>query len=413
MRLDLKKTALIIGFIALCAGIGFLIYKLFFAPPAALKTAGPGKTTGVGGNLPASETGGRTPAAEIEGEGLEPTHGRTPAEESEKAQEAAFVAEKVKELSAVTEKSISASSDGNGINYYDSKTGKFYKADENGSITELSGKVFHNVEKVTWSGQGDKAVLEYPDGSNITYDFTLEKQYSLPKHWKDFDFSPDGKAVASKSIGLDEGNRWLTSSAPDGSRARALIELGENEGSVITAWSPNSQYAAFYEEGKSFEQVKVFFIGFNKENFKALTVEGRGFEPLYNPSGKYVLYSAYSTATDLKPVLWSTRADGDEIGSERKALGIETWAHKCAFTGETDAICAVPESLEKGAGMMPELSATARDRIYRIDIKSGAKEEIPLPGSADYNVSSLVIGKGGRALFINDAKAGKLVRIEI
>ena len=79
----------------------------------------------------------------------------------------------------------SVASDGN-LRYHNAANGKFYSVAPNGSIKELSGQVFYNIEKVTWSKTSDKAVLEYPDKSKIIYDFNSSKQVSLPKHWQDF-----------------------------------------------------------------------------------------------------------------------------------------------------------------------------------------------------------------------------------
>jgi hypothetical protein len=411
-RLDFKKIALIAGFFALCILFGFIIYKLFFASSISPAVVPDGQKTANNGILPSAGQGEKNPPAGEEGGELQLLENKQAqnAAEEQKIQEEGAIA---KDLGGATAKKISPAQGGSGVNYYDSGDGKFYKVDEEGNIISLSQKVFHNVENISWARQGDKAVLEYPDGSNIVYDFPKDKQYTLPKHWQDFDFSPDGSQIGAKSIGLDPANRWITVSNFDGSKARAITDLGENEDKVITGWSPNMQSVALYEEGVAMEREKVYFVGLNNENFKALTVEGRGFEPLYNPKGTYLLYSAYSTASDLKPTLWSTRADGENIGAERKKLNIDTWAHKCVFTSESEAICAIPDALEKGAGMFPEMSKGVRDSIFRVNIQSGSKEEITMPASANYSFSNLTVNTAGNTLFFTNEMTGKIMKIGI
>ena len=103
------------------------------------------------------------------------------------------------------------------IQYYDPFEGKFYKVSEDGSISPLSNKVFHDVQQVTWSPNADKAVLEYPDGSNVVYDFNKQQQVTLPKHWESFDFSPNGNQLVMKSIGMDVDSHCLATANSDSS----------------------------------------------------------------------------------------------------------------------------------------------------------------------------------------------------
>lgn len=242
------------------------------------------------------------------------------------------------------------SKDGN-VQYYDKKDGKFYRLDSDGKKTLLSDKVFHSVSNITWAPDKNKAILVYPDGSKILYNFTTQKQATLPAHWKDFSFSPASDKIISKSMGLDQDNRWLVVSSDDGSGAKALEELGTQDKTVFPSWSPNNQIVAMYTEGVDFDRQEVFFVGLNGENFKSTIIEGRGFQSQWSTTGDKLLYSVYHTRDDLKPRLWLVDASSDTIGQERKSLDVQTWANKCTFASNTEIYCAVPNNLEKGAGL--------------------------------------------------------------
>jgi len=64
-------------------------------------------------------------------------------------------------------------------------------------------------------------------------------------------------------------------------------------------------------------------------------------------------------------------ATGDEIGTGRKKLNVDTWADKCTFYSDSKLYCAVPEKLDEGAGLFPELAKTTKDNLYQIDPTTG------------------------------------------
>src|SRR3989339_1681875 len=156
-----------------------------------------------------------------------------------------------KELSPNVVRGTTLSRDGKGMNYYDMTDGKFYTVDASGAKRALTDKQFPNVSNITWAQQSDKAILEFPDGANVVYDFESKKQVTLPKHWEGFDFSPQGDQIAAKSIGLNENNRWLVLASADGTRAEAVQALGENADKVTVSWSPSDQVVGFSATGKA------------------------------------------------------------------------------------------------------------------------------------------------------------------
>lgn len=404
--MNFKKILVLLLLIAVTVGVGYGLYYMFFRAPTGPVTPPVNAPVNAapGAGLPIAEPGVplpiAPPAAELE---LPPGVDRV-------AQGGVTLTKPVVTV-PTTGASLSASGQ---INYYDRLDGKFYRLQPDGTVTALSGKEFFNVSDATFNPQGDQAILEYPDGSNIYYDFTSGKQVTLPQHWEDFDFSGDGGKIIAKSLGIDRGSRFLVVSNPDGSNARAVQELGDNAAKVIVDWSPNNQIVAWSQTGTSTgsETKQIFAIGQNQENFKALYVEGLGFQPQWSPSGNQLLYSTSGSLSDYKPMLWVSDASGDDIGNNRRNLPINTWANKCAFASENEVYCAVPIELVTGAGLQPSLSDNTPDTIYRIDLATGLQETVAIP-EGEHTVGRLMLSPDGRRLYFTDKASGVINQIDL
>ncbi len=403
-----KRLFILLGFVVAILLFGYLLYAMFFksislAPPANE----PGTATTTPEGLPIAKEGSGQIAAP-------PKRNRLPEPVGSMAKKSNEIANggltKVKKINDNISLGASSEPNGYGVRYYNKNDGKFYRVDKNGKITALADRTFYSVKNIVWSPKKNKAILEYPDGANIIYDFSTNKQITLPKHWKDFNFSPNGKQIVMKSMGMDPDNRWLAIVNEDGSKTRAIEPLGKKDATVYPSWSPNGQTIAMYTEGVDFNRQEVYFVGLNNENFKSTVIEGRGFQPKWQPSGNKLLYSVYSSKTDLKPNLWIVDARGENIGSGRKNLDVETWADKCAFSGDINLYCAVPKNLQEGAGMFPEMEKTTNDNLYKIDTRTGAKKLIAVP-DGNYSMSDIIVS--GNYLYFTDETTGKLYTIKL
>lgn len=305
----------------------------------------------------------------------------------------------------------SLDSSGNSVQYYDPLEKKFYKLDENGEAVIMSDKIFHNVDKVAWAPDKNRAILEYPDGSKNIYNFVDQSQVSLPKHWQDFQFSPSGDQIAFKSVGYESENRWLSIMNADGTGAQNIEKLGDNVDKATVNWSPNRQIVATFQDGADYNRQEVFFIGLNHENFKSMIVEGRGFQSQWSSTGNELLYSVYSDFNGYKPSLWITNANGDNIGQNTKPLEINTWAQKCSFASDTLLYCAVPRSMSDGAGWIPPETLDTPDDVYAINLETGAKELVSSEGN--YNMSNLIITKDEANIYFTDNKTGGLYKLPL
>ncbi|MCX6792486.1 MAG: hypothetical protein NTY12_00495 [Candidatus Falkowbacteria bacterium] len=401
-----KKIGLILVFLIIAGAIGWFIFSLFFKTNVQIEPGVGTEQTGTGTGLPEAGTGtGTTTTNE---------NGQLPGTQNQGNQGQNQGNEATNQDNS-TDLGVQASGSRVGSNgqieYYDKNDGRFYKLGADGKAVALSDKQFPDVQNITWAPNSDKAILEFPDGSKIRYNFTSKEQVTLPKHWEGFDFSPTGDKIVAKSIGIDPDNRWLVTANDDGSKAQKIEELGENGDKVISSWSPNNQSIALFVDGVDFNRKEVFFVGLNGENFKSMVVEGRGFESKWSPKGDELLYSVYSSDNDYKPTLWLAGAQGDSIGANRRPLGIDTWANKCSFTSGS-IYCAVPQTLERGAGLFPTTANSTPDTLYRINPQTGIKEQISL-GSGSYTMSNLSLSADGMYLYFTDTTTGRLRQIKV
>jgi hypothetical protein len=405
-----KKILLIAALLAVTALLAFALYY-FFKKTGPLGEAVPGEqgvtTTGPGAGLPSAGERVTTTGPGAGEAGVLPVAGVIPG-----VQPSYYRPQAVTKISDIQTTYSSVDKTG-GMRYYNSGDGKFYRVAADGATEAMSDSQFYNVSKATWAKTADKAVLEYPDGSKIVYNFETQKQVTLPKHWEDFSFSPDSTQIAAKALGLSEENRWLVTTNDDGTGTQLVEALGANEDKVVVDWSPSRQAVAFAFTGDPLGTYRkeVLLVGLNGENFKSLTVEGMGFTSQWSPTGKKLLYSVYSPRTDLKPELWITNSYGNEIGSGRTSLQINTWPSKCTFAGDNAIYCGIPQTLSQGAGISPAIAAGTLDDLYKIDLTTGLKTKIATDGA--YSVDTISYDETNQRLLFTDANQSGVFEINL
>ena len=219
-NIDWKKVAIIIGFIAIVIIAAYFLYSLFFkgaeTPPTELE-----KAIELG-QLPGADVGvqpGIVPGEDITGIGL-PTEKITKIEALESFQ-ADTIAQggitKVTDLDYQANTSIQLDSSGNNLVSYQKETGEFYKITSTGEKKLLTERIYKDVENVAWAPKSDEVILEFPDGSNVLYNFQSDKQISLPKDWTEFDFNKSGDKIGFKDLNNNPDYRWIGMANPDGS----------------------------------------------------------------------------------------------------------------------------------------------------------------------------------------------------
>lgn len=396
-----KKIALIVAFVGLTLGLGFLLYRFFFAPapPAPPPTGAPAVPPVTG--LPVAAPGAPTP-------GVPAVPGAVGLPTAAPSAVAAGGRTQTRPVTTSAVLSLAAGTDGT-WSYYDRGDGKFYRLAADGSVRALSESSFPSARQVTWSPDAGKAIIEFPDDSKIVYDFERQKQVTLPKHWQDFSFTGDGSTIVTKSMGFDPDNRWLIAVKSDGTGAKLIEPLGENADKVIVNASPDGEVVAFSDTADpiGFDSKEYHVIGQNGEDFKTLRVDGFGFMPKWTPDGERLLYSAATQGDGYRPSLWLVNAKGQAIGSGRTNLGIHTWADKCAFGDDVFVYCAVPDILPTGAGLQREVAFGIPDTIYKIDLRSGSTTVVGRP-EEDATMTSLAVAPDGSQLMFTDQRSGAL-----
>ncbi len=394
------KLALLFGVTGL---IALSMYFLFFRAkpditPPVVDNGSP--TTDIGG-LPSSGTGGST------GGGVTPPTGGTGNGQLPSSPVANGGRTDIITLttSAVTEPTLM----GNGaIAYYDEADGKFYSINKNGGVVLLADTKFPEAENITFSSTATEALVEFPDGSNVIYDFSQGEQVTLPPHWEDFSFSENGDEVASKSITTDPSARALVVTSADGSTTKVVAPLGANDDQVSVNWSPDGSILGFSRtgsNGSAFGQNEIFLIGADGEAAGILLVNGTNFNAIWSPNSSNLLYSVADAGADYKATLWYADKDGDRKTAARKSIPLQTLAEKCTFASDSVAYCAVPTVMPTGGGTSPSL-ITANDNIYRVDLPTGRVSLLAIP-SVNTKMFNLEVSAAGDLLYFTD-KSGRL-----
>ncbi len=407
-----KRILLIIGFIIVVILLGALIWFFFFraTPQQVIEEptpSGPNAQLPVPGAYVPPERGPTAPSTTLP-VSEQPQLPKT-------AEEAKGGPVQTTQIQPDANIAPARSSDGSNVVTFDSYTGTFFRVKPDGTSEKLSEQTFPGATDVTWSPTVDKAVIEFLDDTKVVYDFNQKKQIAtLPKHWENFSFSPDGDKISFKSIAPDPENSWLAIANSDGSGGTLIEPLGKKPTQFTPTWSPSSQIVGLFEEGKDGNRKTLYFIGLNNENFKSVTVEGRDIQTQWSPQGTQLLYSGYSSHSGFRPEVWIVDALGDTIGNNRRKLDIQTWADKCTFADNETLFCAVPKSLPEGAGLLPIIAErdSTGEVIYKIDLTTGEKRKIAEP-DADLLLTNLVVSKDQAQLYFTAKYSGKLYTIQL
>ena len=312
----------------------------------------------------------------------------------------------------------SMSNDGQTISYYNGSDGMFYKVVAGSEPVALTDDFYKGAENVTFSPDSDKAIIEFPDGTNVMYDFQKKKQYSLPKEMEDFSFDFTGDRMAFKYMGQGEFDRWYATANPDGTGVNAVDLLGNNGDKVTIDWSPAGQVVGHWWEAKEGLKLEIKFLGEHDENFASTITEGIGFVGQWTTNGEKLLYSVSSVDSGLRPELWIVNASPGNIGRERINLGVRTWADKCTVNGSsTIAYCAVPINLDNGAGIARDVADDNVDEIYKIDLINNIRTKVAMPtnssNSIGYTIEKMFINEDESELYFVENGNGSLNSINL
>lgn len=423
---DYKKILLAVLLLAVSmALIVGVVWLIFIRQPGGQPALQPGENEAGGGQLPGSSgglnpniigAGGRLPAGES-GSGAGVGEGSAGMEE-EIDEVAAGRLTKAKNLAE--DSAVAVEFRGDGFNYLSRADNKFYGLSLDGAEKYLlANEAFPNVERVTWSDDGQKVILEYPDGANIVYDFTQNKKTTLPKGLEEPAFDSHSENVAYKFVGANQDDNWLVVTDLKTNSAKAVEPLGDKVGHVQVNWSPDNQVVAFYREARGINSEEIILIGQNDENFLSIKVEGSNFRGSWSPRGDKLLYSVVDAKSDYRPVLWVVDAQGEKVGRNNFSLRLNSWADKCVFAPDGRYVyCAVPTNMPAGAGLYPDLLNESGDVIYKVDLNTGYAQMLAYPVSddgnfSDYQAARLFVSASGDKLYFFDNFSQRIYYIRL
>lgn len=405
--MNTKKILAIAIFTLVILGLGFALYWVFFRTAPQNQN---NNTNNITGNLPNIATG--TPQTTNTNTNTIPT---LPGQQFDMSKVSKVANGGLTEVSkVVSDPIVGLTKSNNGINFYDQTKQQFYRINSSGQLELLSDKLFYGVSGVTWSNSGEKAIIEYPDGMNVLYDFQNKKQVTLPQEMAEFSFSKQGDAIAAKwfsdSSQNNPDNNWIVAAKDDGSGLTLIEKLGDKSYSTQIGYSPDNQIAALHEKSIDNLRQMVYPVGLNGENIQSFEVAGSGFVSKWSPSGNSLVYSVYNTETDYLPNLWVTSGKTGEMGQLKVSLNVNTWPDKCTYTDDVTMFCAVPQGLPRGAGIYPEISYQYPDNFYRIDLNSGVKTLLASPVGSEgaYSAYNLTVSPDGSTLYFSDRNSGTL-----
>jgi len=416
-----KKILLIILFILVIIVVGFLLYRIFFKGPEKPVVTEPGDI--IGGGLPAIDEGETTirPDQEEGEDSLDADNIFVNQEEIDNIAQGGFT--NSKEVVAKNIKSPDFSDINNGLVYYDRENQAFFKVNENGSILKMSENKFHSVVNVVWSPTKNQALIEYPEDDNVPYnkvlyDFDKDRAItSFQKEMKDFNFSSNGEKLSAKWIGDYEDHNYIVSSDIYGNGFKFIEPIADKARDVQTVWSPDGEILATYREAIDGNRQEIFFINENDKNLSSLVVDGRGFEGAWSPKGDKLLYSVFKPEMDYNPTLWIAGGQGDDLGSGKRYVGLNTWVDKCDFSQSDGDIvyCAVPDYLPKGSGWYPELADDVPYHIYKVNVNTGRKEKVadPIINGSRVTIDEIYLGEDDQILYYTNASDGHLYSIDL
>lgn len=394
-----QKILLIITIVVVVGALVFwLIVKKGISPVVPVVAPPTGGTTQTG--LPTVGTGPSGKVVEIPGTFPLTTTPTTPGTK-----------DKVQSLVNEPVRDIHLGANGS-VYFYKPSDGNFYRLTAGGTPEKVTDKTLLGAQSITWSEGRDRAVINFPDGANILYDFNTNRQVVLPKTWQEFSFSADGDKFAFKVLNSNPDNRWLAVANSDGSEVRLFQPLGNNANKVTVSWSPTGQVVGWYTEAKDLQRQEMYFLGFNGENYKSMVVEGYNPVGKWSPSGGRLLYSTteLDQTNGYPPSLWVAEASGDVIGAATLKLSVNTWADKCIFADDKTIYCAVPRSLPFAAGF-DRTKAIIGDDLYRIDLTTATKTPVAIFASRQYVINDLLLSEDGKTLYFVDQGSGNLQQI--
>ncbi|MCX6781006.1 MAG: hypothetical protein NT003_02730, partial [Candidatus Magasanikbacteria bacterium] len=112
--------------------------------------------------------------------------------------------------------------------------------------------------------------------------------------------------------------------------------------------------------------------------------------------------------------LWIDGGTSDTVGAAKNFLNVNTWASKCTFMNNDEAICAVPDptTLIRGIGFAPQLATDTNDTIYKINIRNGLQTIVGKP-EGNRTIQTVTVSSDGQYAFLQDQNTQEIVKMKL
>ena len=199
----------------------------------------------------------------------------------------------------------------------------------------------------------------------------------------------------------DTGGRAITAD-PDNSKQAEVLATPFPD--FLVAW-PDKNTLSFATRPSGSIPGFLFTYDIPTKRFLKLLGNIPGFEVLWSPSGKRLLYSSYDARTQI-PIL--TAYDLKTKVSEH--LGASTFASKCAFSASDETVIYCGADPLPRAGLYPDDwlqgAVSFNDKLWKIDLTTLEKSVLPAPRTPD--VLNPQTSPDGKFLYFIDKKNNSL-----
>lgn len=407
MSFRARRTLQIIAFLVTSGALAYGLYFILFRPD--LRTDAPGEV-----ETPGQQVGDLPGAGDFDDSRL-PQPGEEPGTPGVGLPEASPIAQggptQIRQLTS-GEVLSPVSSGSNRARFYDPNDGLIYDISADGEIEPISVTPFPEAENAIFDNNGNQVILEFPDGSNIIYNISQNKQITMPSHWEEFDFSTTGTEVVAKSIN-DSTNGQIIALRSDGSQATVIADMGQNANKVDIEWSPNGNFVALSETGPAlagFGRRSYLLIDQNGNAPGSIIADGQNFSSKWTPDSRSIVYSTTDPNNADRPSLWITSASGDSIGTDRKKIDLETWIDKCTFRDNSVMLCAVPREIEDFVDFDYRFNDSIDD-LYEVNLLTG-RVNLLAESTQNIRMFDLSVSSDRSQLFFKD-QIGRLNTIQL
>ncbi len=379
-----KKLYVVIAFVLLLIGIIALVWYLNQRSGGEL----------IGGELPNSDPRQETPGTDLTPEGTIITEGEEASREIAKNVISGMFAP-----------------NSNTVRYIERASGLVYERPLTGGVAiALSDTRLDNAYVVDWANNGSAALVTFstqnntPDFAHISFTSSSSQVTRLPETTAFAAVSPDGLRVAFAKQ-TDDGS-VIATALPNGTKPTTLASHPQSQ--LLLSWDVVAR-PIVRNPGSAFVESLAWVL--SGGSYTPLTPASYQLSILEHSSGRYVLYSAAETISDM-PTLYLLDTKATSTKDRITIAPFTTYPEKCVWARTDTSIiyCGVPSSITKqiyDAWLRGEHHF--EDRITRWNFRTG---EVRIVSEGNYDAIELAVAPDDSALLFvnkNDSSLWSLV----